>query len=68
MLPVVAGGEGYGALTIKNGSQAALAFIEMTDPEKPAARRAGLRDGLLAYCRLDTEAMTRLFRTLKEGQ
>jgi len=66
VLPVVAGGEGYDALFIKDGSQAALAFIEMTDPEKPAARRTELRDGLLAYCRLDTEAMTRLFRTLRE--
>jgi len=66
VLPVVAGGEGYDSLMIKDGSQAALAFIEMTDPSKPAARRAALRDGLLAYCRLDTEAMTRLFRTLKE--
>ena len=66
VLPVVAGGEGYDSLLIKDGGQAALAFIEMTDPKKPAARRAELKDGLLAYCRLDTEAMTRLFRTLKE--
>ena len=66
VLPVVAGGNGYDALMIKDGSQAALAFIEMTDPKRPADRRAALRDGLLAYCRLDTEAMTRLFRTLKE--
>jgi hypothetical protein len=66
VLPVVAGGEGYDALFIKDGSQAALAFIEMTDPKKPAELRTALRDGLLAYCRLDTEAMTRLFRTLKE--
>ena len=66
VLPVVAGGDGYDSLMIKDGSQAALAFIEMTDPKKPSDRRAALRDGLLAYCRLDTEAMTRLFRTLKE--
>jgi hypothetical protein len=36
----------------------------MTDPEVPAPKRAGLREGLLAYCGRDTEAMLRLFQVL----
>jgi hypothetical protein len=66
VLPVVVGGPGYRDLNIQDGSQAALAFITMTDPARPRAERDALRDGLLSYCRRDTEAMMRLFQTLRE--
>ena len=39
----------------------------MTDADTPAGQRQKLREGLLAYCRRDTEAMLRLFQTLKEN-
>ncbi len=65
VVPALIDGLGYDDLPIQEGSQAALAFSIMTDPETPPAERAEVRDGLLAYCRRDTEAMFRLFETLK---
>lgn len=67
VLPVVVTGWGYGDLEIRDGSQASLAFAEITDPELPDAERERLRAGLLAYCKRDTEATMRLFQVLKEG-
>lgn len=66
VLPVVVAGMGYDHLAIKDGSQAALAFISMTDPSRPDEERRATRDALRAYCSRDTEAMMRLFQTLKE--
>ena len=66
VLPVLVEGLDYSGLSISTGSQAALAFEEMTDPETPEAGRRAIREGLWAYCRRDTEAMVRLFQTLKE--
>ena len=67
VLPVVVDGLGYGDLVIKDGSQASLAFSDMTDPGLPAEARDLLRERLLAYCGRDTEATMRLFLALKEG-
>ncbi|MGE5177125.1 MAG: DUF2779 domain-containing protein [Hyphomicrobiales bacterium] len=66
VLPVVVRGMGYGDLEIRDGGQAALAFITMTDPSESAAERRKIRDALLAYCARDTEAMMLLFKNLKE--
>ncbi|HEX7078419.1 MAG TPA: DUF2779 domain-containing protein [Candidatus Eisenbacteria bacterium] len=66
VLPVVVAGMGYGHLAIKDGSQAALAYVSMTDPSRPEEERRETREGLRAYCARDTEAMMRLFQTLKE--
>jgi hypothetical protein len=66
VLPVVVPELSYDGLEIREGSQAALAFIGMTDPSEPRERRERLRDGLLQYCRRDTEAMVRLYQTLRE--
>lgn len=66
VLPVVVPELSYEGLEIREGSQAALAFIDMTDPAQPRELRQRLRDGLLRYCRRDTEAMVRLYQTLKE--
>jgi hypothetical protein len=66
VLPVVVPDLSYEELDIREGSQAALAFIDMTDPAQPREVRQRLRDGLLRYCRRDTEAMVRLYQTLKE--
>lgn len=67
VLPVVVDGLGYDDLVIKDGSQASLAFSNMTDPALPVLEREELRSRLLAYCRRDTEATMRLFQELKEG-
>ncbi len=66
VLPVLVDGLDYSKLLIREGSQAALAFSAMTDPSTHPAERENLRKGLLAYCERDTEAMLRLFQTLKE--
>jgi predicted RecB family nuclease len=67
VVPVLVAGLDYSDLDIREGSQAAGAFAVMTDPKTPAADRRKFREGLLAYCRRDTEAMLRLFQTLKEN-
>ena len=66
VLPVVVVGQGYDDLVIRDGSQASLAFSDMTDPELPAAQRDLLRERLLAYCKRDTEATMMLFLALRE--
>jgi predicted RecB family nuclease len=66
VLPVVVPDLSYESLEIREGSQAALAFIDMTDPRRPREERERLRQALLHYCRLDTHAMVRLYQTLKE--
>ena len=66
VLPVVVSGLSYDGLDIREGSQAALAYLEMTDPGAPEDVRHKLREALRQYCRRDTEAMVRLYQTLKE--
>ena len=66
VLPVVVPALSYDGLEIREGSQAALAFIDMTDPGQPRETRERLREGLLKYCHRDTEAMVRLYQTLRE--
>jgi hypothetical protein len=65
VLPVVVEGIGYDDLSIRDGSQAALAFSEITDPRLPPEKRDRLRECLRAYCERDTEAMMGLFRKLR---
>lgn len=66
VLPVLVDGLDYRDLAIREGSQAALAFSQMTAPSTPPAERERLRKALLAYCERDTVAMLRMFQTLKE--
>jgi hypothetical protein len=47
---------------IQEGSAASKAYIETIDPKTSDQRREFLRERLLEYCRLDTEAMVRLVR------
>ncbi len=67
VLPVVVDGMDYGDLLIRDGSQAALAFSAITDPNLPASERDQLRNGLRDYCKRDTEAMMRLFLAFRDG-
>jgi hypothetical protein len=68
VLPVLVQGIGYGDLSIKDGSQAALAFSAITDPAKDRLERDRLCEQLRAYCRRDTEAMMCLFQALREDR
>jgi predicted RecB family nuclease len=45
---------------VRDGEAAQSAYLEAIDPGTSAERRQALQDALLAYCRLDTEAMVQL--------
>lgn len=61
VLPTIAPDLDYGSLEeVQDGGQAQVAFGEAIADETTQDRREQLRDGLLAYCERDTEAMVRL--------
>ncbi len=62
VLPALCPDLGYDALDgVQDGGGAQQAFLEAIAPVTCAARRELLRRQLLAYCRLDTWAMVRLW-------
>ena len=65
VLPVLVPSMSYGALSVRDGEAASLAYVEsiMTSDEQ---RRKELQAGLLAYCGQDTLAMVELRRALAE--
>jgi len=63
VLPTIAPDMDYARLEgIHEGTEASAAYLEAIHPSTPPERRETLRDGLLTYCRHDTEAMVRLLR------
>lgn len=56
VLPTLGAELGYDGLDVADGGQAQEAYLEAVS-SVDEGRRAALRDGLLAYCKLDTEAM-----------
>ena len=68
VLPALIDDLDYEDLEIREGGQAAVAFVEMMDEGTPEDRRIELRHALRAYCRRDTEAMVRLFHKLREDE
>ena len=68
VLPALIDDLDYEDLEIREGGQAAVAFVQMIDEETPVDRRMELRHALRAYCRRDTEAMVRLFHKLREAE
>lgn len=61
VLPTVAADLSYDELTeVTVGTEAGVRFLEMIDAETPVDRVPVLREALLRYCKLDTEAMVRL--------
>ncbi len=68
VLPTIAPELKYGDLgAVQEGNAASDAFLELLDAATADDRRAGLRQDLLRYCRLDTEALLRLRRFLSEA-
>ena len=66
VLPTIAPELAYDDLgEIQEGMAAADGFLEMITPGTTEERRGALRDSLLRYCRLDTEAMWRLTFVLR---
>lgn len=66
VLPALVADLDYEDLEIREGGQAAAAFVELIDSATPESRRGELKGALRAYCRRDTEAMVRLFHRLRE--
>lgn len=65
VLPTVAPELDYSNLAgAKHGGQAQEDYLKMIDPKSDAAKKEALRNGLLAYCERDTEAMVRLAKYL----
>ncbi len=65
VLPTIPGQLDYKNLDeIQAGMQASSAYLEAIDPGTDEARKAVLEAELLAYCRIDTEAMVRLIHFL----
>ena len=66
VLPTVAPDLSYSALDIvNNGAMAEPVFLESIDSNTSAERSVELREALLRYCKLDTEAMVRLAHYLE---
>jgi hypothetical protein len=47
---------------VRDGADAQAAYLEAIHPDTGAARKESLRDALLAYCRLDTQALVSLVK------
>ena len=67
VLPALVPGLDYSDLAIDDGGMASAAYAEMRRPEILPERRDFIKQSLLAYCKRDTEAMVRLFQTLRSG-
>ena len=50
----------YDRLSVGDGQAAQRAFLRLIDPETSAKEKAALREALLFYCGLDTQALARL--------
>jgi hypothetical protein len=64
VLPTVAVDLDYGALDVKDGGGAQMAFLEAVQLPASAPRRLAIETALLAYCKRDTEAMIILLKRL----
>jgi hypothetical protein len=60
VLPTVAPDLAYETLAVQHGGMAQQACLELIEPGITPQRREELRQGLLAYCGLDTLALVRL--------
>ena len=66
VLPVLAPDLSYEDLDIGDGSSAVAAFAELASGAVVGERIEIARRALLEYCRMDTFAMVRLFKTLRD--
>ncbi|MGD7651618.1 MAG: DUF2779 domain-containing protein [Verrucomicrobiales bacterium] len=63
LLPTICPDLAYGALQgVQHGEAAQQAFIEALAPQTTAGRKAEIKQQLLAYCKLDTLAMVKLWQ------
>jgi hypothetical protein len=63
VLPTISADNEYKELKgIQKGTQASEGYLEAIDPATPAPRKAELKQQLLDYCRIDTDALRLLVR------
>lgn len=67
VLPTIAPELAYDDLDVADGGMAQEAFAEMVHPDTPVVRGRELRQGLLAYCKRDTEALVRVAHFFQGG-
>ena len=67
VLPVLAPDTGYSDLEIAEGIMASASYLRMINEDTPSSERTAIREALLAYCALDTEAMVRVYEALIGG-
>jgi hypothetical protein len=65
VLPAITGG-GYEGLVIAKGDDASLAYMSRAFGKLTDEECLKIRNDLLAYCGLDTEAMARIVERLEE--
>ncbi|MFO7944537.1 MAG: DUF2779 domain-containing protein [Anaerolineales bacterium] len=59
-------GQNYTELNISSGDEAMLAWADLVSGQVPDEQVQHLRNDLLAYCKLDTLAMVKIWETLRE--
>ena len=64
MLPALVPGMGYAELEVQEGMAASAAYSRLVAGGVPEDEGARVRESLLAYCKLDTEAMVRVYEAL----
>lgn len=62
--PALVGGS-YEEMTISGGGQASQEFARVTFTDVPDEERQKVREGLLQYCKLDTQAMIDILKVLR---
>ena len=62
---VLVPGQGYSNLDIQDGSAASAAYAKMILKDTPEQERITIRKSLLAYCRMDTEVLVSVLKTLR---
>ena len=60
VLPTIAPELDYASLTVGNGGDAQVAYLEILHPDTPDERKEQLIHGLREYCTLDTLAMVKI--------
>ncbi|MBI4365004.1 MAG: DUF2779 domain-containing protein [Candidatus Latescibacteria bacterium] len=68
VLPALVRDLDYEDLEIREGGQAAAAYVELVASATQASRRDEIKSALRAYCRRDTEAMVRLYQKLRGAE
>ncbi|MFO7943107.1 MAG: DUF2779 domain-containing protein, partial [Anaerolineales bacterium] len=59
-------GQNYTDLNVSSGDEAMLAWADLVSGQVPDEQVQHLRNDLLAYCKLDTLAMVKIWKTLRD--